>query len=142
MLDVIRGSAAIVAAECVRCWAVFIPAREFSRIALPTPLAPQRKIRPVSKENPDFLQAFRRSGGYLGAPCRPGFFPGLRSVHRKMVVEPRGDERKSIVDRPTKIIRSRFPRHISQRFDVLALDLFKLLLLVAAVILLIMFASN
>jgi hypothetical protein len=59
-----------------------------------------------------------------------------------MAVEPREDERKSIVDQPTKIIRSRFPRHISQRFDVLALDLFKLLLLVAAVILLIMVASN
>ena len=58
-----------------------------------------------------------------------------------MVEEPRGDERKSIVDQPTKIIRSNFPRHISQRFDVLALDLFKFLLLVAAVILLIIFAS-
>jgi hypothetical protein len=71
-----------------------------------------------------------------------GFLPGLRSVHRKMVVEPRGDERKSIVGQPTKIIRGRFPRHISQRFDVLALDLFKLLLLVASVILLIIFATN
>jgi hypothetical protein len=59
-----------------------------------------------------------------------------------MVVEPRGDERKSIVGQPTKIIRGRFPRHISQRFDVLALDLFKLLLLVASVILLIIFATN
>jgi hypothetical protein len=92
-------------------------------------------------ENPDFLQAFRRSGGYLGAPLSSRFSPELRSVHRKMVVEPRGDERKSTVGQPTKIIRSRFPRHISQRFDVLALDLFKLLLLIAAVILLIILVS-
>ena len=59
-----------------------------------------------------------------------------------MVVEPRGGERKSIVGQPTKIIRSRSPRHMSQRFDVLALDLLKLSLFVAAVILLIMFARN
>ena len=72
-----------------------------------------------------------------------GFFPGLRSVHRKMVVEPRWGGRKPIVGQPTKIIRrSKFPRRINQRFEVLALDLLKLLLFVEAVILLLIFVSN
>ena len=70
-----------------------------------------------------------------------GFFR-IEERSSQMVVEPRGGERKSIVGQPTKIIRSRSPRHMSQRFDVLALDLLKLSLFVAAVILLIMFARK